>query len=164
MSEEQVETDAPKKKGGFKAVLIALVLALVSGGGVGYAVYAKLIPIDALLKPSKKEAAVEHHEDDRNYVYVEIPKIILSLGKGRQVRHLSATLHLETEPAHVPILEVAMPRVQDAIGTYLRAVDESDLEDPAALVRLRALLLHRIRLVVGRENVSDLLISEFIVN
>jgi len=50
------------------------------------------------------------------------------------------------------------------INTYLRAIDPSDLEDPTALLRLRAQLLRRLQMVAGEDLVNDFLITEFILN
>jgi flagellar FliL protein len=57
-----------------------------------------------------------------------------------------------------------MPRIVDVLNTYLRALDLPDLEEPAALTRIRAQMLRRIRLVVGADRVNDLLVMEFIFN
>ncbi len=57
-----------------------------------------------------------------------------------------------------------LPRVLDVTNTYLRAVEVSQLEDPAALIRIRSHLLRRIQLVTGEGRVNDLLITEFILN
>jgi flagellar FliL protein len=62
--------------------------------------------------------------------------------------------------------EVAMlkPRILDVLNGYLRAVDPAELEDPAALVRLRAQMLRRIQIVTGEGRVRDLLVTEFVMN
>jgi len=46
----------------------------------------------------------------------------------------------------------------------LRAVDVHDLENRNALIRLRSQMLRRIQLVIGQEQVRDLLIMEFVLN
>ena len=57
-----------------------------------------------------------------------------------------------------------MPRVLDVLNSYLRAVEVSDLEDPSALVRLRAQMLRRVQIVTGEGRVRDLLVTEFVLN
>jgi flagellar FliL protein len=54
--------------------------------------------------------------------------------------------------------------VLDVLNTYLRAVQARDIEDPAALARLRAQMLRRIQVVTGDGQVRDLLITEFVLN
>ena len=57
-----------------------------------------------------------------------------------------------------------MPRVLDVLNTYLRAVEVRDLEEPAALARLRAQMLRRVQVVTGEGRVRDLLVTEFVLN
>ena len=45
-----------------------------------------------------------------------------------------------------------------------RAVDLPEVEEPAALTRLRAQMLRGIQLVAGPDRVRDLLIMEFLFN
>ena len=56
------------------------------------------------------------------------------------------------------------PRILDVLNTYLRAVSEVELEDPASMNRIRAQMLRRVQVVAGEENVRDLLITEFVLN
>ena len=51
-----------------------------------------------------------------------------------------------------------MPRIQDVLNSYLRAVEVRQLEDPSALLRLRAQMLRRVQIVTGEGRVRDLLI------
>ena len=54
--------------------------------------------------------------------------------------------------------------VEVEIDALQRSCTERELEDPAALVRIRAHLLRRIQIVTGEGRVRDLLISEFVLN
>ena len=56
-----------------------------------------------------------------------------------------------------------MPRVKDVINSYLQALDEADIDRPAAMTRMRSHLLRRMKIVLGEEGVRDLLITEFIL-
>ncbi|MCK5748115.1 MAG: flagellar basal body-associated FliL family protein, partial [Oricola sp.] len=53
--------------------------------------------------------------------------------------------------------------VQDVLNTFLRSVDSQVLEDPAAMSRLRAQLLRRVRAIVPDADVRDVLITEFVL-
>ena len=57
-----------------------------------------------------------------------------------------------------------MPRIVDVLNTYLRAVEVRDLEEPAAMARLRAQMLRRVQVVTGEGRVRDLLVTEFVLN
>jgi flagellar FliL protein len=57
-----------------------------------------------------------------------------------------------------------LPRILDVLNSYLRAIDVAEIEDSAALVRIRAQLLRRIQIVTGEGRVRDLLVTEFVLN
>ena len=67
-------------------------------------------------------------------------------------------------PSSAAAVQAEMPRIVDALNTYLRAVEVRDLEDPAALTRLRAQMLRRVQIVTGAGEVRDLLVTEFVLN
>jgi len=71
---------------------------------------------------------------------------------------------LEVGPAFSGEVTHLMPRILDILNGYLRAIEVAELENPAALVRIRAQLLRRIQIVTGEGRVRDLLITEFVLN
>ena len=163
-SEEIVdgEEDAPKKKSK-KPLLIGLVLALLLGGGGFYGVYSGMI-LGA--PPAQEQVAV--HESPINSLppiaFVPIDPLIISLGPRAGNRHLRFRAQLEVNPDYQADVEKLLPRVLDVLNSYLRAVDLRDIEDPSALINLRAQMLRRIQLVTGEGRVRDLLIMEFVLN
>jgi flagellar FliL protein len=74
------------------------------------------------------------------------------------------TAQLEVEPAYSQEVTDLMPRIVDVLNGYLRAVKVAELEDPTALIRLRAQMLRRVQVVVGDGRVKDILIMEFVLN
>ena len=163
-NEEIVEgtEDVPKKKSK-KPLLIGLVLAFLLGGGGIYAVYSGMI-LGA--KPTE-EATAEHPVPSDSLppiAFVPIDPLIISLGPRAGSRHLRFRAQLEVNPDHKGDVETLLPRVLDVLNSYLRAVDLSDIEDPSALINLRAQMLRRIQLVTGEGRVRDLLIMEFVLN
>ena len=54
--------------------------------------------------------------------------------------------------------------MRDVLNTYLRAVEITDLEDPAAMTRLRAQMVRRVRMVTPPDTVRDVLILDFILD
>ncbi len=158
------EEDAPKKKSK-KGLIIGLVLALALGGGGFFAVYSGL-----LLAPAAEDA---HATDDASeelmldlppVAYVDLDPLVISLGRAANNKHLRFRASLEVEPTHQSDVEKLKPRVLDVLNSYLRAVDIGNLEDPSALISLRAQMLRRIQLVTGEGRVRDLLILEFVLN
>ncbi|MBD3785943.1 MAG: flagellar basal body-associated FliL family protein [Sphingomonadales bacterium] len=152
--------EAPKKKSKLP-LIIGLVLMLMLGGGGFYAVYSGLIlaPQDAEAPPKE-----EHHAEPLpDIAFVPLDPMIISLGTNG-ARHLRFAAQLEVPSAYQAEVEHLKPRVMDVLNGYLRAVDLRDLEDPSALMRLRAQMLRRIQVVTGEGRINDLLIIEFVLN
>lgn len=150
---------APKKRS--KLPLIAgLVGAILAGGGGFYATYS------GLLWPRAAAATGEDgHEDTApDIAYVAIEPVVISLAPTAKNRHLKMSAQLEVESPASAEVAALMPRILDVLNGYLRAIDVAQIEDPSALVRIRAQLLRRIQVVVGEGRVRDLLITEFVLN
>ncbi len=95
--------------------------------------------------------------------FVPMEPIAISLAPGASAKLLRFSGQLEVAPESAAEVAGLMPRVLDVLNTYLRAVDVQDLEEPAALVRLRAQMLRRVQVVTGEGKVRDLLITEFVL-
>lgn len=160
---EDAGAEAPQPKKSKLPFLIGVVLMLLLGGGGFYAVYSgKVLPHAA-----KEDAASGHdaHEADPlpDIAYVPLEPLTISL-KDAGARHLRFVAQLEVPKAYEADVEHLKPRVMDVLNGYLRAVDVHLLEEPTAMMRLRAQMLRRIRLVAGDGRVRDLLIIEFVLN
>ncbi|MGG7565023.1 flagellar basal body-associated FliL family protein [Rhodovulum sp. DZ06] len=154
-----------KKKGGKGGLIIGLVLMLVLGGGGFFAVYSGMLalPIGGGEEHAKEEKAAKPPPDLPPTAFVPLDEIVISLGRGARARHLVMSAELEVEPLHQAEVEMLKPRVLDVLNTYLRALDEKDVQDPAAMARLRAQMLRRIQVVTGEGRVRDLLITRFVL-
>lgn len=96
--------------------------------------------------------------------FVALDPLIVNLSgqAGRQYLRFSA--QLEVAPEFLSEIQALRPRIIDVLNGYLRAVQPADLEDPTALMRLRAQMLRRVQIVAGQDRVRDLLIMEFVIN
>lgn len=163
LAEPGAQEEAPKKKGklGF---LVGVLLAVILGGGGFFAVYSGM-----LLAPQDHATDTGHGEevvvDELQPVsFVPLDPLVISIGRGSTARHLRFRAELEVTPGSETDVTQLSPRVMDVLNSYLRAVEVSDLEDPSALVALRAQMLRRIQLVTGEGRVRDLLIMEFVMS
>lgn len=160
MTEETpTDSDEPAPKKGKMGLIIGLVLALVAGGGSFFAIYSGMI----LAPESAEQAASEHEETEPlpAISFVPIEPIVVTVGRGGS-RQLKFRAQLEVAPERTDDVALLMPRILDVLNGYLRAVDLVDLENPAALIKLRAQMLRRIQIVTGEGHVRDLLITEFV--
>lgn len=178
---------APAPKGKTKSLLIGLALGLLLGGaGFGVVYSGKFDPValiggeeqggahavvpaedvDAENRAAEAESGGGHGGDEAEGVgnFLALDPITVSLAPDQSARHLRLTAQIETAPGAFETVAALKPRILDALNSYLRAVDVAELESPAAMPRLRAQMLRRVRLVGGGEAVRDILITEFILN
>ena len=155
---DAAQTLAPKKKSKMP-LIIGIVLSLILGGAGFYAtVSGMILGAGGDLSPVAEVTALP------DIAFVPIEPLVISLGAAAQSRHLRFTAQLEVAGAHSAEVALLQPRILDVLNGYLRAVDVAELEDPTALVRIRAQMLRRIQIVSGEGRVRDLLITEFVLN
>jgi flagellar protein FliL len=143
-----------------KPLLLSISLALL-GGGIGFYV----VQADLLKFPeSMSEGANSTVPALPDVRYIPLDPLVISLRPDGGARHLRFTAQLEVPTTHLAEVELLRPRVIDVLNGFLRAVEPNDLEGPAALTRLRAQMLRRVRIVVGEGRIRDLLIMEFILS
>lgn len=156
---EAIPDEAPKKRSK-KPLLIGLVLALVLGGAGFYATWSGLI---------LGGGAVEDHAEAvpgplSGVAFVPLETMVISLGPTSGSEHLRFTAQVEVVDSAVADVTLLTPRILDVLNSYLRAVDVSEIENPAAMAKLRSQMLRRIQIVTGEGRVRDLLITEFVLN
>lgn len=165
------DTDPEEKPKRSKVpLLLGLVLAIAGGGGGFFAVSKGLIGggsaahDEATADGNASKGAVDGHTAPvvEPVAFVPLEPMVISLS-GTQ-KFLRFTAQVEVAPAAQAEVTAIIPRIVDVLNGYLRAVDTSELTDPAALMRLRAQMLRRVQVVAGAENVRDLLIMEFVLN
>jgi len=159
------EETTPDKKSKLP-LIIGLVLALAGGGGGFFAVYSGFVLGGESHRGSGHEVADGHEPSDAlpDIEFVALDPLVVSLGLGTSPSHLRFRAQLEVPKRYKSDVERLLPRVVDVLNSYLRALEIEDLTDAAALVRIRAHMLRRIRIVTGEQRVNDLLIMEFVVN
>lgn len=148
----------PTKRRGGRPILIGAVLALLLGGGGFYAAWSGLLPDLPGRAPADGAAPVA------DVGFVPIDPLLINLAPSASGRHLRFGAQIEVASGREGAVARLMPRILDVLNGYLRAVAVQDLEDPAALIRLRAQMLRRIQVVVGEGLVRDLLVTEFVLN
>lgn len=167
------EMEQPKK--GKKGLLLGVLGALMLGGAAFFVTFLGYFPNTGDESGSETHGATSENTHgtstgdqpsgaENGVTFIALDQLTISLGKFASSRHLRFQAYLEVDPAVAEEVKHLSPRILDVLNTYLRAIAESELEDPASMNRLRAQMLRRVQVVVGEENVRDLLITEFVLN
>lgn len=153
--------EAPKKRK--KApLLIGLILALTGGAGGFMAVKSGVLSGDPGSATDQGAGSIAPVPLDVAFVALDPLVISLPATQGRE--HLRFSAQLEVPLAYAAEVEAVKPRIVDILNGYLRAVDVAELENPAALFRMRSQMLRRVQIVTGEGRVNDLLIMEFVLS
>ncbi|MEM7668190.1 MAG: flagellar basal body-associated FliL family protein [Pseudomonadota bacterium] len=156
------ESNAPAPRRSPLRFLVPVIAFLVPAGGAFYAAYSGIVPL-----PIGEAGHADKSAKVRNplapVTFVPIDEMIITLGPDARARHLILEAEIETIPEAAAMIEKLRPRIEDLFNTYLRAVEERDLEDPGGMTKLRAQLLRRIRIVVGSTEIRDLLFTKFVM-
>ena len=173
MAGNATDGEAPPKRTS-RPLLLMLPAVLLLGGGSFYAVYSGLVALPFLDQGGAEEAGEAGSEPSlgpggggRGAVesaYVALEPLVIALGPEASARHLKLAVEIETSPGERDAVAAVTPRIADVLNTFLRAIDESDIAEPHAMIRLRAQMLRRVRLVAPPGAVRDLLIQEFVLN
>jgi flagellar protein FliL len=158
---DQPQDVAPKARKSRLPLILGGVLAILGGGAGFYATYAGMIL-------GGHKAAASAHGDDvaalPDIAFVPVAPMVISLGPASRNSHLRFTAQLEVDAKHSAEVTLLLPRIMDVLNGYLRAIDVAEIEDPGALVRMRAHMLRRAQIVSGEGRVRDLLVTEFVLN
>lgn len=160
-STEQTPGEAPRKSSKL-GLILSVVLAFL-GAGAGYFALSYELGSKAhkdSTSSSKGAAAVPAPD----VAFVEIPPIIVTLPPGAQNTHLRFVGLIEVPTEFQEDVAFLMPRIQDMLNGYLRALTAEDIEGSGALYIIRLQLFRRIVMVVGLGKANSLLVTEFILN
>ncbi|WP_019955533.1 flagellar basal body-associated FliL family protein [Yoonia vestfoldensis] len=150
------------RKGSKKPLFIGLALALVGGGGGFFVVQSGLLAGGAGAEHTPNHA--ESTMAPLDVAFVALDPLVISLPATNGRDHLRFSAQLEVPHAYVAEVEAIKPRIVDVLNGYLRAVALAELENPAALARMRSQMLRRVQVVAGDGRISDLLIMEFVLS
>ncbi|MFA8387459.1 MAG: flagellar basal body-associated FliL family protein [Pelagibaca sp.] len=146
-----------------KLVLILSVVLGLAGAGLGFfALTNGLVPLG---QAGSDQAKTQHASTVApDVAFVEIPPLIVTLPPGSRNEHLRFTGLIEVPAGYEEEVLFLMPRIQDVLNGYLRALTIEDIEGAGALFRIRLQLFRRIVMVVGLGKANSLLVTEFILN
>ncbi len=161
MTETAMPQDAAPKGSRF-SLLAGIGLAVALGAGGFAATYLDLLGLDS--RPTAPPEATASPNRAIIHAYLPLETLLISLAGRSDVRLLRFTAQLEVPPEHLAEVTRLSPRILDVLNVYLRALEPHEFEEPAALLRLRGQMLRRVQIVTGPGKVSDLLVTEFVLN
>lgn len=158
----EAEDGKPKKGGLIGAILTPILLAAASFGTV-YSLPGQKVEVEHSGEMTEEAYKAEEHLDftPKNLDIVELNEFVVSLRQGRQVLRILLAVEAPSESA--ASIDPNDLRLRDAFMSYLRAIEVEQLEDVTFMPQLRAQLLRRAKLVLGDENVSGILITDFLI-
>lgn len=115
---------------------------------------------EAAGSPVKPLGTVQHTE---HTTFLVLEPMVVSIQPIGRSKHLKVSLVFETDDEGAEIMLENGFYIQDVLNTYLRSVDNTVLEDPSSMSRLRAQILRRIRVIVPDASVTNVLITEFVL-
>ena len=159
-----------KKKLAGKTLVLGIILPLLVlvGGGAGAYLTGAL---DSIMggghgkEEAKADTEAKVEEAKKNYVYYELPEILVNLNTAdRKVHYLKISVSLELENKEdISKVQAVLPRIIDNFQVYLRELRIEDLRGSAGLYRLREELLTRVATAAAPAKVSDVLFKEMLV-
>lgn len=147
---------APPRRSSSRAILMALPVALLAGGGAFYVAWSGLLPIPAAQEPGLQAGAPA-------IAHVPLRGLVVTVGRPGAASQLIFSADIEVPAEAEREVSALMPRFIDVLNGYLRALEPEELQAPAALARLRAQMLRRLQIVAGEGAIRDLLIIEFVL-
>lgn len=161
---DAAEGDEIPKRKGMKGLLIALLPALLLGGGAFYATSSGIVSLPfGAAESAAKTKAQGSQPKSFDVAYLELDELVVPLSPRARSRFLVFQASIEAAPEDIPALEQIRPRILDVFNTYLRAIEERELDEPSAMALLRARLLRRLGVVAAPVAPKDLLITTFVL-
>lgn len=99
--------------------------------------------------------------DDNSYF--SFNPLVISITSDNKVRHLKISLVIKTPESTQVIIQKYIFEIQDILNSYLRSIEISQFENPAAMQSLRQQIVRRIEFAAPDAIISDVLITEFIL-
>lgn len=159
MSDTNFGSEKRPNTSGKILITISLLFSCIFGAGVFYIVQTLDFSGESI-----KFATMPHVAEPLNETaFLDLDPIIVSYETPDHRTHLSFRAQLEVPQGSIGTVDHLKPRVVDILNTFLRALRLEDIQQPSAFMALKAKMLRRVKLVVGEENIKNLLIMEFVL-
>jgi len=159
-AEDGAEPSGKSKGGLIGAILTPVLLGAASFGTVFSLPGPKTAPAAHSDETHKEVVETVSFKPEEQGIII-LNEFVISIRSDRQV--LRILLALETPKDNMENIDPNDLRLRDAFMSYLRAVEVEQLADVSFLPQLRAQLLRRAKLVLGEDNVTGILVTDFLI-
>lgn len=155
-------SSAPDSAAGTGSKLGALLVplfAFIAAGGASYALSDKSAPEPMTVDPyAAAPVSPSDWSPPKPDKTVAIEPILVSLGQNERVLKLGIALELADGS-----VQPDTPQLRDAFTSYVRAIGPDSIAEPNFHSQLKRQLLHRARVTLGPDVVTDVLITDFMM-
>ena len=95
--------------------------------------------------------------------YFQLDPFVVSISPADDIRHLKISLIIKTPTDSKSAIENYTFEIRDIMTSYLRSIELTQIEAPAAMQSMREQLVRRIQFVSPNAVIEDVLITEFIL-
>ncbi len=163
MFEDKVETEQILKKNiAYRFVKIVLIIAIICSLVLIYAVF---FPKDKIPSFQEKENNSLILTGQDGLYFIELPKLKINLKSNKEnFSFIETSIALElAKPSYKSTISALLPRILDAINTYLREMSIADLHESGSLYQIKEALLERINFLIAPAHINDILFKELFV-
>ncbi len=144
-------------------IIIAVVLVAAAGGGAFFFISSKPKPEDTA--ELEDTGPVDPFAQLDEIAFFSVPEIVANLttdGKQKHFIKLKASVEIARE-SEIPMVEKALPRLQDDFNVYLRQLRMEDLQGSSGIHRLKEGLVLRAKQSLAPIEVNNVLINDVLV-
>ncbi|WP_108258278.1 flagellar basal body-associated FliL family protein [Mangrovicoccus ximenensis] len=144
--------------------VISLGIASVLGA-VSFGVSFVIGGSEILSEPSRELTATNHQSEATGITteFFPLNSLQISFGSNSTEKQVRFEGYIEISSAHIQEVQRQVPRIDDALNTYLRSLALEDFNEPGSIFKIKLQMLRRIQLIIGEDIVKDLLISKFLI-
>lgn len=151
--------DGAASSGSKLGALLVPVIAFIAAGGATFALSGNSSPEPVSVDPyAAAPVGPSDWTPPKPDKTVAIEPILVSIGQNERVLKLGIALELADGS-----VQPDTPQLRDAFTSYVRAIGPDSIAEPNFHSQLKRQLLHRARVILGPDVVTDVLITDFMM-
>jgi flagellar basal body-associated protein FliL len=165
-ADDEKPAGVPKKGGAVGGILTVLIPALLAAGAsYGGTRYAKAQNAIVVVKEKEEAEHGKKHHEEAPGPTLALEPFLLSVFDAQHKPHpmkLTVAVEFSAKAAAHDDPKAFMPRIRDAVLTYLRTMSYEQVTDPQHFSKIRVELLAHCK-EVGAEHAEKVLVTDFVI-